>query len=286
MATPAMIDALGSNIFWPCPIWKLTSRDGLTAAYAAHTRFTVGRGINPTQAFVFNGVTYKPSVTNVARDVLKIGLTANSVQVDGIFDDIITRPDVEAGRWKMAKIVYEYVNYLDLSMGSTRQIKGIAGKWVIAGFGYQTELLSNSVLLEQLFGHLTSPTDRNNWPAGVPKASFTVARNVTASPDRRHLTIDGAPPPNDYYKYGVIRWLNGPLSKTSGMEIKGNVGSALELMLPMPADISATGPNNQVTLLAGYDGTREQARDKFNDVIDMDCEPDLPGLRTVLSYPE
>ena len=98
--TAQMIDALASNIGWFCPIWKIISRDGLTAAYAAHTRYTVGSHIQSASPFIFNGVTYQPSVTNVARDILKVGLTINSVQVDGIFDDIITRPDVEAGRWK------------------------------------------------------------------------------------------------------------------------------------------------------------------------------------------
>ena len=41
-----------------------------------------------------------------------------------------------------------------------------------------------------------------------------------------------------------------------------------------------------LNLIAGYDGTREQARDKFDAAEAFNGEPDLPGLSTVLTYPQ
>lgn len=279
----AMKDALKSNVGFFCPIWKIISRDGVVAAYAAHTRTTVGRAINPGTLFTFNSVTYRPAPVEATRDMHRIGLNPNSTQIKGVFDNIITRPDLEGGRWKMAKVVYEYVNYLDLSMGSASKMVGIVGSVEQNDPVYQMEVLTNASLLAQLIGELTSSLDRNAFPAGVDKADWIVTRNVVSSADRRHLVIDGAAKDTNYFKYGVIFWTTGANVHSPGMEIKSSTGNSIELQLPMPDDI-ANG--DHVTLLAGYDGTRGQIRDRFADAIDMNAEPDLPGQKVVFSYPE
>lgn len=281
--TPEMIDSLASNITTLCPIWKITSRDGVVAAYCAHTRNTVGRLMNGASPFVFNGVTYKTSAAQPTRSMSKIGLSPNSTQISGFFDDLITREDVESGRWKLARVVLETVNYLDLSLGSTDILDGFTGKWSPYGNAYQVEVLSKATLLAQQIGEQTSPTDRNPFPAGLDKAAWTITRGVVSSADRRHLVINGAVPDDHYYKYGVIKWLSGGNTHILGMEIKDNVGAAIELQLPVPRDIIA---GDSVSLLAGYDGTREQARDKFDDMINFNGEPDLPGLKVIFTYPE
>lgn len=279
----AMKTSLASNILTVCPIWTITSQDGLVAAYAAHTRPTVGRLINGAPPFLFNGVTYKVRTVQTTRDMHKIGLSPNSTELFGLFDEKITLEDVNGGRWKMARIAYEYVNYLDLTQGSTSKIAGVAGKWMPLGnLAYQVELMSKATLLDQHIGDLTSDTDRSPFPKGVSKAAFTVTRNVVSSADRRHLVIDGAAKPDHYYQYGVLKVTTGINSKYPGMEIKDNVGNIIELVLSMAGDFTA---GNVVTLLAGYDGTREQARDKFGAMLDFRGEADIPGMKTVYSYP-
>lgn len=284
----AMINELAGNITTECPIWKIISRDGLVAAYAAHTRATVGRLINGAPPFTFGGVTYACAPSQSTRDMHKIGLSPNSTELFGVFDSVITRVDVENGRWKLAKIVYEYVNYLDLSMGSTGKMVGVAGKWVPGDPTYTVEFMSNSSLLQQLIGELTSPIDRNNFPAGVVKATWQSVRNIVSVTDRRTFVVDGTAKPNDYWKYGVIFWNTGANATAPGMEIKSSTGNTIQLQLPMPADIKGPtpGPADQVTMLAGYDGTRNQIRDRFADAIDMNAEPDLPGINKIFTYPE
>jgi len=67
------------------------------------------------------------------------------------------------------------------------------------------------------------------------------------------------------------------------MEIKDNTGNVIELQLPMRSDIAIS---DTVSLLAGYDGSIEQARDKFGAAENFSGEPHLPGLRSILKYPE
>jgi hypothetical protein len=74
------------------------------------------------------------------------------------------------------------------------------------------------------------------------------------------------------------------------MEVKsststdGGTKTLIEMQLPLPSNPLV---GDTVELVAGYDGTREQARDKFSptDVVDFDGEPDLPGLSRLLKYP-
>ncbi len=283
-----MIEANSSNIIFLTPIWKLTSRDGQIAAYSGHTRSCVGRQYNPRTVFTFGGVDYKPSVVTNTRDVHKIGLQPNSTQITGLFDSIVTRREVEGGRWKLATAVFEYVSYMDLTLGSTGKIAGYVGQISIQDPFYQMEVISNSGLLQQLIGEMTSPTDRNTLPAGVLKSDWEVTRDVVSSADRRHLVINGTAKPNGWFDNGVIYWATGANSKYPGAEIKTSLGNTIELQLPMPEDIagSTPGPADSVVVLAGYDGSRSQARDKFSDAIDMNAEPDLPGLKVPFSYPE
>jgi uncharacterized phage protein (TIGR02218 family) len=268
-----MLSHLAGNVTTLAPIWTILATDGTRASYAAHTR-----------SLTFNSITYTPAPVEPSRLVQKIGLEANSVELFGVFDSIITEPDVQGGRWKNAAIQYEWVNYLDLTMGSVGIIKGKAGEFSIENGTYKLELRSLAQLMQQEIGELTSPVDRNRRPEdlGVSMTSFTHARTVTAVADRMNFTVNGTAQANDYFAYGRAEFTGGANSGLK-MEIKANVGNAIELQLPMRSTIAI---GNTVTLIAGYDGTRDQARDKFGAAAVFNGEPDLPGIRGIIQYPE
>lgn len=269
-----MLLHLQGNVTTLCPLWTILATDGTRASYAAHTR-----------TLVFESVTYTPAPVEPTRLVQKIGLEPNSVELFGVFDSIITESDVQGGRWKNAAIEYQWVNYLDLTMGSVAKVRGKAGEFTINNGTYRLELRSLAQLMHQEIGELTSPVDRNRRPEdlGVSMTSFTHARSVTGTPpDRRNFTVTGTTFADEYLKYGRAEFTTGANAGLK-MEVKDNVGNVIELQLPMRSTI-ANG--DSVTLIAGYDGTREQARDKFGAAAAMNCETDLPGLRGVIQYPE
>jgi uncharacterized phage protein (TIGR02218 family) len=270
----ALKDHLASNLTFLCAIWKMTAADGTVAAYAAHTR-----------NLSYESVNYLAAPVEPTRFSRTLGISkADHVELFGIFDDIVTEEDVQGGRWKNAKIVFEYVNYLDLTMGSVGKIRGQAGKFTINNGTFTVELRSLSDLLTQDIGALTSPLDRNRQLSDLvgDVAPYTFAREVTAVTDRRTFTIDGAAKPNDYFAYGKVTFTSGD-NEDRAMEIKANVGNVIELQLPM---LSAIAIGDEVSLLAGYDGTIEQARDKFGAADAFDGEPWLPGLKGIIKFPE
>lgn len=269
-----MLDRLGSNVTWICAIWKMTAVDSTVAAYAAHTR-----------DLLFESVTYKSAQVEPTTFTQTLGVQqANYVELFGIFDDIVNEADLQGGRWKNAKIQFEYVDYLDLTIGSVGKMKGQAGKISINNGTFTVEMRSLSDLLSQEIGELTSPVDRNRRPEdlGVGMGPFTFARTVTAFTDRRNFTVGGTAQANDYFRYGRAEWTSGNNNGLK-MEIKANVGNVIELQLPMRSTIQI---GDNLNLIAGYDGTREQARDKFAAMVNFNGEPDLPGLKAIIQYPE
>lgn len=276
----AVIEALKANCTFCTgdPIIRVAAKDGTVAAYAPHTRY-----------LSLDGVLYTPySPIDAARPSVQAGLRPDSGEFTAPFDDVITKAGVVAGKWKGARARTAYVvDYRDLSLGVVREHNWLVGSIKIRGGGFTFELLSLSQALAQQIGEFTSPVDRNRTPEqlGVDISLYTFPATVTAAPDRRHFTtgvsqadVGGVP----YFRYGRAVWLTGANAGLS-MEIEDNAGADITLQLPMP---SAVAFGDTLQLIAGYDGTREQARDKFGAADAMNCEPDLPGLQRTLTYPK
>lgn len=277
----ALLDHMGSNVCFMVPIWKMTSSGGVVAAYAAHTR-----------DIVFDSITYSAAQTEPTRFTETLGVAQpNNMELFGIFDSIVTEVGVQGGQWKSAKTVSEYIAYdpatgaaSATNTGSVKKIKGDAGKIRINNGTFVVELISLSGRLHQEIGDLTSPLDRNRSPEdlGVAMGPFTFARTVTAVVDKRNFTVGGAAQVTDYFAYGRVEWSTGTNAGRK-MEVKASVGNVIELQLPMLSTITIGDTCN---LIAGYNSTREQCRDKFGAMENFDGESDLPGLRAIIEYPE
>lgn len=282
-----MLAHLAQNITFLVPIWKITAADTTVAAYAAHTR-----------DLVFGGVTYKAAPVEPTSFTQTLGVhEANHVELFGVMDSTVTEADIQGGRWKGAKIVFEYVAYDPASgaihptvVGSVGKMKGQAGKFSLNNGTFRVEFRSLSDLLSQEIGDLTSPQDRNRTPEalGVSMVSFTHASTVMSFTNRMKFKVSYVQPNVDYFAYGRAEWSTGANAGLK-MEIKastttdGGTRTEIELQLPMRGVI-ANG--DTLNLIAGYDGSRTQARDKFGAMEEFNGEPDLPGITAVIKYPE
>jgi uncharacterized phage protein (TIGR02218 family) len=259
------------------PVIKIT-RGATVAAYAPHTRY-----------LSVDGTLYSPYYpVDAARPAAKVGLQPDSGEFIAPFDDIITKPDIVARKWRGARVYTAFVilNQLGVLVGVVQEREWFVGRTKPRGSMFTMELLSKSQALHQQIGAVTSPIDRNRTPEelGVSMASFTHAATVTGVTSRRVFTtgvvqadVGGV----KYFMYGRAEWLTGNNAGLS-MEIETNAAGVITLQLPMGADIQV---GDTLNLIAGYDGTREQARDKFDAAEAFDGEPDLPGINKVLTYP-
>lgn len=282
-ATTAQKEALASNVIWPCDIWAITARDGTVARYASHSR-------NLTYA----GDLYIASPNESSTSVIQIGLESDTSEMQGVFDDVITKTNLEAGKWKRAAIVKQTViDYRDTSLGTVRVQKGYIGKIEPKGpHAFKIEFRSITDLLRQKIGDLTSNSDRLRTLSelGVNVASFTHSSSVATVTDRRKFKVPYIQPYADYLVNGLVDFTSGPNASYPAMEIKSatttdaGTRTEIELHLPMPATITAA---ETLSLIRGYRGTREDAKlIGATAILNAQAEWELPSMGFVLRYPE
>ncbi|MGB9180274.1 MAG: DUF2163 domain-containing protein [Pyrinomonadaceae bacterium] len=272
-----MIDHLAQNVTFLTELWKMTAQDGAVAAYAACSR-----------DLLFNGTTYKAAPVEPTRSTVKLGLQPDTAELMGVLDDIVTEADILGGCWKSASIEKQYVSWLNLSIGGVARMIGEAGRYSILNGTFKVEFVSKSQRLSQQIGDLTSPTDRRVRldELGIDITPYTHAATIKSITDRRKFKIDYVQPSANYFRYGLVHFSTGANAGLE-MEIKSSTTTdsgtrtEIELQLPMPRAIAV---NDTANFIMGYDGSREQAK-ALGVVESMEAEPDLPGLRGVLTYP-
>lgn len=273
-----MLAHLAGSPTFLCELWAITARDGTVAAYANHTR-----------DILYNSVTYKATPGEPSRPTRKLGLDADSWDVSGVFDSILTEQDVYSGRWKDARVRRELVNYTDLTMGPALVLKGFAGKFDINNGTYTLECLSLSSRLSQRIGSLTSPIDRTRRASetGVDMAPYTHATTVSSATNRRVFRVNFAQPSPNYFRYGLAAFTSGA-NAGQQMEVKASTlvesdtKTEIELHKAVRSDIAATVG---VTLTVGYDGTLAAAKALGEEaVLNFDGEPHVPLHDDVLRY--
>src|SRR5688572_24007848 len=141
----SMMAYLPSNVTFLVPIWTMLASDGTRASYCAHTR-----------NLTFNSLPYTAAPVEPSRFSQTLGLDANHVELFGVLDDTVTEQDIQGGKWKNAKIVFEYIAYDPATgaasatvIGSVGKMKGQTGKFTINNGTFRVEFRSLSDLLSQ-----------------------------------------------------------------------------------------------------------------------------------------
>lgn len=280
--TQPQIDGLNSNITFCCPLWRMVAKDSTVAAYCEG-------GIAP---IVYESITYNPCPVQSSRPSVSTGLDADSSDLKGVYDSIVTKADVENGKWAGADIYRQIlVSQLDLSLGSVRKQKGKVGEIVPLGSSYKITFESQVSPLSQKVGDLTSNSDRIRVIEDLISdvSSFTHASTVMSFTNRRKFKVSYVAPNDTYFQNGRVVWLTGAnagkkMEIKSGIRTDGNTRTEIELHLQMA---SAIANGDTMQLIRGYKGTREDAKAIGNDaILNTQFEPDMPPESWLLKYPE
>lgn len=279
-ATQPQKDALASNAIFPCDLWKIVAPDGTVAAFASYTKLYL----------VYNGTTYRGTASEPTTGVYATGLDADTAELIGVFDETLTREDVEGGRWEGAVIYKEIlIDVRNPSLGSVRKRKGKAGKITPMGPKFTLEFRSLRDPLRQKVGVITSNADRNRslGETGVDVSGFTHETTVASFTSRRKFKVPYVQTEDDYFQGGLAEFTSGANAGQS-MEIKSSTDDGseteIELQLSMRSPIAE---DDEVTLIRGYKGTREDAKAIGEEaVLNAQAEWDLPPLGFIFKYPE
>lgn len=249
-------------------LWKVTRQDGQVFGFTDHDKqipylglvYEARTGIDPSQVSI------------------SAALNVDNLDLKGYFDsEAITQADLEAGLWDGAEIQILRINWANVANGAESLFTGEVGEFSSRSGLYVAEARSLSDKVNKVVTRLFlpgCPYTLGDANCTFNLASVTVTGTVTAVTDRREFTTSVVAA-DDEYSWGVLTWTAGDNIDRS-MEVKqyGSSG-AVVLQLPMASEVQV---GDTFTISPGCRKTREECRDRFNNIINFGGFPDIPGL--------
>ncbi|MCO4848374.1 MAG: DUF2163 domain-containing protein [Yoonia sp.] len=264
-----------------CSCWAVTRRDGVTFGFTDHDT-----------ALAFDNIAFTPDSGLSAKAITSTtGLSVNNTEALGVLSaDAITDADIEAGRFDGAEVKTWLVRWDDVA---DREVKftGSIGEIVREAGTYRAELRGQTEMLNQPQGRAYLKT----CSAVLGDASCKVG---TSDPAFRAETLIDDVTGDQVFRFVLAasytdRWFEGGIMKVrsgtaNGLEaaIKSDETDGddrvITLWRPLPASIVQ---GDAVWLIAGCDKRSETCRVKFDNLVNFQGFPDIPGDDWLMSVP-
>ena len=264
---------LATGLTTTCRCWALVREDGLRLGFTDHDC-----------PLAFDGHAFRADTGLSARALQQTtGLSVDNTEALGALrDDAITEADIEAGRYDGAEVLAWLVNWQNVDERQL-QFRGTIGEIKRAGGAFEAELRGLTERLNLPLGRVFQKPcsavlgDRDcGFDMGLPGyASERPVETVEARRVFRFAALDGFAP--DWFRHGMLRVLSGPATGLSGMikrDVTDTTGRSIELWHPLRAVI---GTGDLVRLEAGCDKRMGTCQLKFNNLLNFQGFPDIPG---------
>lgn len=233
---------------------------------------------------------------DASQVVVSAGFDVDNLELRTIDDgSLFTRVDVLGGRWRSASFVVFRYNWASPTDGVEYLLAGTFGEVRLLSGAVVVELRGLQQYLQQPIGSVTSKTCRArfaDYPSavvgnrcGVDSAPYVKTGTVSSAASRSSFTSTDVDnwDTEDWYGDGVLTWTSGA---NAGLRQKVRTHSdagVFQLSLPMPADIAAT---DAFSVIAGCrKRLEEDCVSKFDNALNFQGEPHLPGIDAVTSPP-
>lgn len=222
------------------------------------------------------------------------GLAPDNLELRILYaDDAITRDDLLAGRWDNASYRLFEVDYTQPDAGSNVLSAGTTGEVRIAREdGFTIELRSIKQALQKPVGIVTQKTCRNRLGdnrCGVGLGPFTFTGVAVTSVTSQRVFASsglssGSPThPADYFTEGLVTFTTGGNAGTSRKIKAYTVGGQIECLAPFTFAVEV---GDEFTVVAGCRKRLADCRDKFDNVLNFNGEPHLPGTDALTALPD
>lgn len=266
---------------------RITRSDGVVVAMTSHER-------NQT----IDGVDYLATHGMEASQVITTaGLAVDNLEMRTLDDGtIFDRADVLAGRWNGARFLIFRYCWADISLGVEYLMAGVFGNVTLQQGSIVSELRGIQQYLQQAVSNVTTktcrarladyPTPNGKNLCGLSASDLIETGTVSAVTSRAVFTASGIANggTDDYYGEGILTWDTG-LNAGLSQKIRTQTSASLfTLILPMKKDVQV---GDTFTVIAGCRGRlQEDCRDKFDNVLNFQGEPHLPGVDALTAAPD
>ena len=223
------------------------------------------------------------------------GLAVDNLDLTTLDDGtLFTHADVLAGVWQNAAFVILRYNWATPANGVEYLLAGTVGQVRLMRGSIVCELRGLQQYLQQPIGNVTSktcrarfadfPTAAGNNLCRLSAAAWTDALTVTVVADRRTFTATKAGPRGvDWYNNGVLTWSTGANAGLRAHVKTYSAGQQFVLVSSLPYAVQV---GDTLSVVAGCrKRLAEDCRDRFNNVINFQGEPHMPGIDKLMQSP-
>ena len=263
---------LASGVTSLCRCWSVTRADGTVLGFTDHDG-----------DLSFDGVRYRADTGLTALALQQgTGLSVDNTEAMGALSDAsISEADIEAGRYDGAEVLCWLVNWADVSQRAL-QFRGSMGELRRAGGGFEAELMGLTDQMNRPQGRVFQK------PCGAVLGDAACGKDLTAAGYRAEVAVaqiettrlvfDTVPGFDaGWFERGVLEVLDGDAAGLKGVIKRDeplNGGRAITLWSELRARVRS---GDLVRLTAGCDKRAETCRFKFDNLINFQGFPDIPG---------
>lgn len=279
----AALDAhLKSGATTVCRAWAVTRTDGVTLGFTDHDC-----------DLVIEGVTYRAGTGLTARSLMQsTGLSVdNSEALGALSSDAVREADIEAGRYDGAEVTSWLVNWAKPEQ-RVLQFRGTLGEIRRAGGAFEAELRGLTEDLNQPLGRVYQRPCSAVLGDGTCRFDLNTVGYVTdiaceSVAEGQRFTwaaLEGFGP--DWFTGGRLLVLTGAASGLwAPIRSDEDVAGQRRLTLWQPIR-AAIGPGDLVRLTAGCDKRMSTCRLKFDNLVNYQGFPDIPGEDWLVAVPK
>jgi uncharacterized phage protein (TIGR02218 family) len=264
-----------------CRAWAITRSDGVSYGFTDHD-----------VALAFDGLQFKAD-TGLSASALaqSTGLSVDNTEALGALSDVaVTEADIEAGRFDGAEVRAWLVNWQDVNQ-RWMQFRGSIGELRRAGGAFQAELRGLTEALNRPLGRsyqkpCTAVLGDGQCRFDTATPGYFVEVTLEVGSDGLNFEWDdaGAFEP-EWFRRGRLQVLGGAATGLWGV-IKHDVLEGgqrrIELWQKLRVPLVA---GDSIRVIAGCDKRTETCRLKFNNLLNFQGFPDIPGEDWVVSVP-
>lgn len=272
IAVLANMQSAAATTAWAMHITRL---DGQEFFFTAHDR---DQPIGGDEYLSSPGLTVESLVHNA-------GLAVDNTELTILADDtLITRAEIEAGRWDGAAFELLQYNWKNPADGAYTRVTGTLGNVQPRGLTYVVELRDLRQPLQQDNTAVLQPTCRYRFcdaRCTLDEGDFTHALEVTAVADNQEFTDSALSAATENFTEGEIRWLTGDNAGLSS-KVRTEAAGVFELAV---ATVYPIQVGDTADLIEGCLKTREACK-AFGNILNFGGEPDKPTLDTLTAPAE
>ncbi len=261
--------------------WAVIRRDGSVFGFTDHDG-----------SLDFDGITFKADSGMTARAVMSgTGLSVdNSEAMGALSDGAITEADIEAGRYDGAEVKAWLVNWADVEQREL-QFAGTIGELRREGGAFHAELRGLTELLNQPHGRVYQKTcsailGDSACAFDLEAAGYAVEVEIEAvEAGRKFVFAEQSQFDSGFFERGRVTVMSGAAEGLVGVikrDANGDSGRQVEIWQAFRAEVEV---GDRIKIEAGCDKRSATCKAKFNNFLNFQGFPDIPGDDWLTSTP-